>query len=562
MAKNPSIRRRAVLGIAAAPPLLFALVVVLPRVVSPAFAFAPPPPAVVGGGVSRRFGHPPPRLGYGPRVDDGGDQDPPSSAAPPACATGHDLLRDRGATTSRGDDDDDDDPTTDDAGCTVEDEDCLAFSSLGNDRSSSSSSSSSYDDDDVCDPVDVDCRSFLPPSSDDGDGASWSTTATATTASRLLAAELASRSAIVDAERIDRNWRTAHCPASFAPVPSSASSSGGGRVRGTSLDVYPIAACGTSTGGVCVIDLESNRVLGAVENAHRPGRGVPPAGGGGGMGASCEPRAVEHLYGGLDGGGTVSVAIRGDVVASSGREGGARLWRVVPRRRPRRGGGGGGATTGGGGAPSGELVPLCSLPGLGGTIVTRLAFDPSSAGGLLWASCYDGTVRAWDVSRYCRGDPAASSAPPAEDDDDGIRTSRPPPPPSVSEPLFTSDFTGEPSSSLAPTSKTRGVRVHYCFDPWAPPLFLRHTDVSHHLCALSLSLSRTLSLSLSHLGPKKCNRRLRTGHTPVRRAETGRVRDRRRRRGTVRHDRRPVLCGDHAVRRSGGIGQERALSPS
>ena len=37
---------------------------------------------------------------------------------------------------------------------------------------------------------------------------------------------------------------------------------------------------------------------------------------------------MEQLYGTLNGGGVISVAIRGDIVASSGREGGARVWRI------------------------------------------------------------------------------------------------------------------------------------------------------------------------------------------------------------------------------------------
>jgi hypothetical protein len=41
---------------------------------------------------------------------------------------------------------------------------------------------------------------------------------------------------------------------------------------------------------------------------------------------------MEKLYGKIDGGGVVSVAISGDLVASSGREGGVKLWKIERRQ--------------------------------------------------------------------------------------------------------------------------------------------------------------------------------------------------------------------------------------
>ena len=45
----------------------------------------------------------------------------------------------------------------------------------------------------------------------------------------------------------------------------------------------------------------------------------------------------------------------------------------------------------------GKLVPLGSLPGLEETIVTSLKFDSNN---LLWTACYDGTVRAYNITSY------------------------------------------------------------------------------------------------------------------------------------------------------------------
>jgi hypothetical protein len=100
-------------------------------------------------------------------------------------------------------------------------------------------------------------------------------------------------------------------------------------------------------------------------------------------------------------------------------------------------------------APKWRLVPMMrpSLSGLGGTIVTRLL---SNADGLLWVSCYDGTVRAYDVSGYGDGRPDAAAATVIDDDDDDddVGRSRPPP----WEPLFRSDFAGKSFPPNPPSS--------------------------------------------------------------------------------------------------------------
>ena len=125
---------------------------------------------------------------------------------------------------------------------------------------------------------------------------------------------------------------------------------------------------------------------------------------------------MEHLYGTLDGGGVISVAMRGDIVASSRREGGARVWRIVRDGGGDGGGGGGhGAPTSAGKTKCGRLVPVCALADARGTIVTRLSFDGS---GLLWTACYDGTVRAYDVSECAKGDRPSCPSSTEEDDVD------------------------------------------------------------------------------------------------------------------------------------------------
>lgn len=279
-----------------------------------------------------------------------------------------------------------------DPSCDADDEDCIAFSSLDDQPLPFISSTN---EDPLCDPQDVDCQAFLPQTDLHSDTS--------------LAAELHTRSNSIEKERIDHNWKTAHCPTTFVSV------SNADWVRRVDMQEYPIAVCGGARGGVYVVNLEEKTVVGKVEGAHfvqAPG------------GFKMAKQAMEKLYGKLDGGGVVAVAIRGDLVASSGREGGVRLWRLVEYKdvtSPAMGGGDGSDPTEGSGV--GKLVPLGSLHGLQNTIITSLKFDSND---LLWAACYDGTVRAFTMTGY---------------DDPTVRF-----PPQKA--VFHSDFTGKPFGRL------------------------------------------------------------------------------------------------------------------
>ncbi|KAL9186256.1 hypothetical protein ACHAXT_005494 [Thalassiosira profunda] len=307
--------------------------------------------------------------------------------------------------------------------CPVDDEDCLAFSSLDDQPLFFTSNTN---EDPLCDPQDVDCQAFL--TQRDGSDAH-------------LAAALQSRSDSIAKERTNANWRTAHCPTTFVSVGS------GDWVRRVAMHQWPLAVCGGARGGVYVMDLEAKKVVGKVEGAHsvQVEQGTNPIKAN--AGANMAKQAMEKLYGKLDGGGVVSVAIHGDLVASSGREGGVRLWRLVQfqelppianekkqnqlkewlGKNAKLSKLASAITKGGkkerssefkdlGSVPSGKLVPLGSIKGLQNTIVTSLKFDSNN---LLWAACYDGTVRAYSTTGY---------------DDSSVRF-----PPK--KPVFQSDFT-------------------------------------------------------------------------------------------------------------------------
>lgn len=249
-----------------------------------------------------------------------------------------------------------------DPACPVDDEDCLAFSSLDDQPLGFNSNTN---EDPLCDPNDVDCQSFLPKTYLHSDS--------------FLAAELKTRSDSIQQERIDHNWRTAHCPTTFVSVSSS------DWVRRVSMETYPIAVCGGARGGVYVVNLEEKNIIGKVEGAHV----VQVEQQGSGSKAMAK-QAMEKLYGKLDGGGVVAVAIHGDLIATSGREGGVRLWRIVKYKLPP-------TKSQQESVMGGKLVPMGSVPGVENTIVTSLKFDSND---VLWTACYDGTVRAYNMNGY------------------------------------------------------------------------------------------------------------------------------------------------------------------
>lgn len=179
----------------------------------------------------------------------------------------------------------------------------------------------------------------------------------------------------------------AKCPTTFVPISKE------DWVRRVDMERYPRVVCGSARGSVYVVDLEEGKVEGMAEAVHSVQ--VPEAKGlkSGDRdddtaqrrriakrerGAKKAKQAMEKLYGKLDGGGVVAISIHKDVVASSGREGGVKLWKIGQSED--------GVST---------LKSIGSIPDLKPTIVTSLKFD---SGGLLWASGYDGTVRAYDVS--------------------------------------------------------------------------------------------------------------------------------------------------------------------
>ena len=187
-----------------------------------------------------------------------------------------------------------------------------------------------------------------------------------TSANAILGALNARREQLqVDSAARRERWVTAKCQSSVRLMMDD-------WVRRLDLKRWPMVALGTAKGGVAVADLDRGEVV-----ARSPDGTHSPIGG--------NPNLNEFLYSTHDGGGTTAVVIKGDSVISSGREGGARAWRLDVESK--------------------ELVDLGTLANLKGKQVTALSVD---AEGRLWVGVYDGTFEG-SLYRYDLLDPAPLS---------------------------------------------------------------------------------------------------------------------------------------------------------
>mmetsp|Transcript_26121 Transcript_26121/g.62074 ORF Transcript_26121/g.62074 Transcript_26121/m.62074 type:complete len:532 (+) Transcript_26121:258-1853(+) len=144
-------------------------------------------------------------------------------------------------------------------------------------------------------------------------------------------------------------------------------------VRRLDLGAYPRVACGSAHGGLFVADLEAKKLVAEAPNAHSSASN-------GGV-DSLDEKLKNLIYGAYDGGGPLSIAMHGtSIVASSGREGGVKLHKVMLSD-----------------AGKTELlyvgdVPSLQrpLPGVRPTLITCMKFDSA---GRLYLGGQDGLLR-------------------------------------------------------------------------------------------------------------------------------------------------------------------------
>jgi WD40 repeat protein len=126
-----------------------------------------------------------------------------------------------------------------------------------------------------------------------------------------LFASLKARQVSLTAE-VNARWRAAECKSSVPIVLDN-------YVRRLALE-WPRAALGTADGRLVVADLASGDLVAYKRRAH-PSRVDTPA----------SSRDMRLLHGDYDGGGLTAIVLRGDLVVSAGRDGGAALWRIASK---------------------------------------------------------------------------------------------------------------------------------------------------------------------------------------------------------------------------------------
>jgi len=142
-------------------------------------------------------------------------------------------------------------------------------------------------------------------------------------------------------------------------------------VRRICIGTYPRVACGSAHGSIYVADVESRTLLGVARGVHSSRHEEGSVDG-------LDERLRQQLYGEYDGGGVLAVAMYGtSVVASSGREGGVKLFKL--------------GNNGGGLEYMGDVPSLKRpLPGVTPVLVTCLEFDSF---GRLYVGGQDGFLR-------------------------------------------------------------------------------------------------------------------------------------------------------------------------
>lgn len=139
-------------------------------------------------------------------------------------------------------------------------------------------------------------------------------------------------------------------------------------IRRVSLGKWPYLAMGSARGSIHLADCNTCKVLAEVKDVHNAEGG--------------NEEALRYLYGPYDGGGTLAIAMSGNVIASAGREGGVKVFHVT--------------VTGGEDKNPAQkkIVPVGEIPSLKGSFVTSLLFDSEQK---LWVGSYDGALHMLDL---------------------------------------------------------------------------------------------------------------------------------------------------------------------
>lgn len=180
-----------------------------------------------------------------------------------------------------------------------------------------------------------------------------------------------------------KNWKNANCASTVRLALDD-------WIRRMAIDTYPLAVCGSASGHLYLADLQRGKELDCMRNVHVPSidendsRFTPQF-----------QHAIDTLYGRFDGGGVLAIAIKGDLIATSGREGGVHICTIAGQEEDFYKGSRGGTAR----QTRLSLKREGTLRGLevtSNTLITSMAFDDA---GTLWMGGYDGTLRGYDSEK-------------------------------------------------------------------------------------------------------------------------------------------------------------------
>jgi WD40 repeat protein len=179
------------------------------------------------------------------------------------------------------------------------------------------------------------------------------------------------------------NWKNANCASTVRLALDD-------WIRRMAIDTYPLAVCGSASGHVYLADLQRGKELDCMQNVHVPGIETNDS-----RYTLQFQNAIDALYGRNDGGGVLAIAIKGDLIASSGREGGVHISTIAGQEEDFYKGSRGGT----GRQTKLSLKREGTLRGLeatSSTLITSLVFDNA---GTLWMAGYDGVLRGYDSEK-------------------------------------------------------------------------------------------------------------------------------------------------------------------
>lgn len=178
-----------------------------------------------------------------------------------------------------------------------------------------------------------------------------------------------------------KNWKNANCASTVRLALDD-------WIRRLAIENYPLAVCGSASGHLYLADLQQGHELDCIRNVHTPQLHEDDS-----RYTTTFQNAINDLYGRYDGGGVIALAIKGDIIASAGREGGVHITTITGEEQNLFKGSRGGT------AHQTKLSLkregfIRGLENSSNAPITSLAFDSS---GTLWIGGYDGVLKAYDA---------------------------------------------------------------------------------------------------------------------------------------------------------------------